>query len=148
MKNTPDTAANVAAEERFAGQITYRGTSQRRDTPLGLPEQGPDGPLDARTASAAVDEMPTMLEPPPVATPTMSINDLDSLSEPVFPPVGWLDEGPTGSLADHPLLRGLLLELPPKGTVPSPGWLDRWFGAARSILDLLYLQNSPHGKRL
>lgn len=148
MKNTPDTAANAAAtEERFAGQMTYRSAIARRDTALGLPEQSTESPLDART-SAAIDEMPTMLEPPPVAAPTMSINDLDSLSEPVFPPVGWLDEGPTGSLADHPLLRGLLLELPPKGTVPSAGWLDRWFDAARSILDLLYLQNSPHGKRL
>lgn len=45
-----------------------------------------------------------------------------------------------GSLADHPLLRGLLLELPPKGSTPPPGWLDRWFEAARSILELLYVQ--------
>jgi hypothetical protein len=63
--------------------------------------------------------------------------DLGGLSEPVFPPAAWLD-GPAGSLADHPLLRGLLLELPPKGTVPPPGWLDRWFEAARAILELLY----------
>lgn len=150
MKNTPDTTAGVAAtEERFAGQMTYRSSnSQRRDVTLGLPEQSTESPLDARPTTGPADEMPTMLEPPPVVAPTMSINDLDSLSEPVFPPIGWLDSGPTGSLADHPLLRGLLLELPPKGTVPSPDWLDRWFGAARSILDLLYLQNSPHGKRL
>ena len=44
--------------------------------------------------------------------------------------------------ADHPLLRGLLLELPPKGTVPAADWLDRWFDAARSILELLYMQES------
>ncbi|BCB85886.1 hypothetical protein Psuf_031990 [Phytohabitans suffuscus] len=65
--------------------------------------------------------------------------DLSGLTEPVFPPATWL-ETPSGTLADHPLLRGLLLELPPKGTVPPPGWLDRWFEAARSILELLYLQ--------
>lgn len=65
--------------------------------------------------------------------------DLSGLTEPVFPPTNWLD-GPPVALADHPLLRGLLLELPPKGTVPPPGWLDRWFEAARSILELLYLQ--------
>jgi hypothetical protein len=27
--------------------------------------------------------------------------------------------------------------------VPPPGWLDRWFEAARSILELLYVQESP-----
>jgi hypothetical protein len=45
-------------------------------------------------------------------------------------------------MADHPLLRGLLLELPPRGTMPAPGWLDRWFEAARSILELLYVQEA------
>lgn len=61
----------------------------------------------------------------------------ESLSEPVFPPAAWLEE--TG-LADHPLLRGLLLELPPKGSAPSPEWLNRWFEAARAILELLYVR--------
>jgi hypothetical protein len=91
--------------------------------------------------------MPTMLEPPPVSAPSMSLNDLDTLAEPVFPPVGWLDDSPTGTLADHPLLRGLLLELPPKGTIPAPGWLDRWFEAARSILELLYVQSAGQPPR-
>ena len=72
----------------------------------------------------------------------MSLRDLDTLAEPVYPPAGWLD--PTsGTLADHPLLRGLLLELPPKGVLPPPEWLDRWFEAARSILELLYMQSGP-----
>jgi hypothetical protein len=61
----------------------------------------------------------------------------DGLSEPVLPPAAWLDE--TG-LADHPLLRGLLLELPPKGSAPSPEWLNRWFEAAHAILELLYVR--------
>jgi hypothetical protein len=61
--------------------------------------------------------------------------------------MGWLDDSPTGTLADHPLLRGLLLELPPKGTMPQPGWLDRWFDAARSILELLYVQNAGGSPR-
>jgi hypothetical protein len=47
---------------------------------------------------------------------------------------------PAESLVDHPLLRGLLMELPPKGSVPPPGWLDRWFEATRAILELLYVQ--------
>lgn len=63
----------------------------------------------------------------------------DGLSEPIFPPAAWLEETGTG-LADHPLLRGLLLELPPKGSTPSPEWMNRWFEAARAILELLYVR--------
>lgn len=142
MKNTPDILGNGSgSDDRFAGQIGYRSTG-RRDG-LGLPEQSSDG---GRNSSGMDDmSMPTMLEPPP--TPSMSLNDLDSLAEPVFPPVGWMDDSPTGTLADHPLLRGLLMELPPKGTVPAPGWLDRWFEAARSILELLYVQAAGQAPR-
>jgi hypothetical protein len=145
MKNNPDMLGNGSGtEDRFAGQMGYRGVG-RRDG-LGLPEQSSDG----RSSAPSLDDMatmPTMLEPPPVSAPSMSLNDLDSLAEPVFPPVGWMDDSPTGTLADHPLLRGLLLELPPKGTVPAPGWLDRWFEAARSILELLYVQSAGQPPR-
>lgn len=133
MKNTPDMLGNGSgADNRFAGQMPYRGDGSGT-------RNGSAPNLDDMTT------MPTMLEPPPVSTPSMSLNDLDSLSEPIFPPVGWLEDSPTGTLADHPLLRGLLLELPPKGTVPQPGWLDRWFDAARSILELLYAQSANQG---
>jgi hypothetical protein len=71
----------------------------------------------------------------PLPGPTSLALGLDSVSEPVFPPAAWLEEI---SLADHPLLRGLLLELPPKGSPPSPEWLNRWFETARAILELLY----------
>lgn len=53
-------------------------------------------------------------------------------------PPGWLDGGAGMSLVDHPLLRGLLMELPPKGSQPSPEWMNRWFEAARAVLDLIY----------
>jgi hypothetical protein len=49
----------------------------------------------------------------------------------------WSDTSGKG-VADHPLLRGLLLELPPKGATLQVQWLDRWFEAARSIVELLY----------
>ncbi len=62
---------------------------------------------------------------------------LDGFDEPSFNGSGWLD-GPASSLVDHPLLRGLLLELPPKGSQPSPEWMNRWFEAARAVLDLIY----------
>jgi len=54
---------------------------------------------------------------------------------------GWPD-GSSQSMADHPLLRGLLMELPARGTLPPSDWLDRWFEAARSILELLYVQEA------
>jgi hypothetical protein len=148
MKNSPDMlGSNSANDERFAGQMPYRGV-QRRENALGLPEQPSDGNRNGAVPPLEdISTMPTMLEPPPVTAPSMSINDLDSLAEPVFPPDGWLDDSPTGTLADHPLLRGLLLELPPKGTLPAPGWLDRWFEAARSILELLYVQSAGPSKR-
>ncbi|MEN3308075.1 MAG: hypothetical protein V7603_4277 [Micromonosporaceae bacterium] len=60
-----------------------------------------------------------------------------ALSDPVLNPTNWLQSN-AGALADHPLLHGLLMELPPKGATPDAAWLDRWFEAARSILELIY----------
>ncbi|WP_449369311.1 hypothetical protein [Actinoplanes awajinensis] len=69
--------------------------------------------------------------------------DLQGLTEPVFSASAWSDDAPANlSMADHPLLRGLLLELPDRGTLPQSDWLDRWFEAARSILELLYVQEA------
>ena len=110
-------AETAATQDRFAVPLGYRG-GRREPEPDTDPRNGALPELEQRA----------------------SLSDLDSLAEPVFPS-GWLDSA-GGSLADHPLLRGLLLELPPKGSVPAPGWLDRWFEAARSILELLYLQDA------
>ena len=64
---------------------------------------------------------------------------LDGFGEPPgFDSSAWLD-GQKSSLVDHPLMRGLLLELPPKGSQPSPEWLNRWFEAVRAVLDLIYI---------
>jgi len=71
----------------------------------------------------------------------MPLPEMSRLDESVFDPPSWLDN-PTMPLADHPLLRGLLLELPAKGPMPTADWLDRWFEAARPILELLYAQSS------
>lgn len=80
---------------------------------------------------------------PAADKPRLPSLDLEPPAEPDFSSVSsdsWLDGGSAGgSLADHPLLRGLLLELPPKGSTPPPDWLDRWFEATRSILELLYV---------
>jgi len=132
MKNGSDNVNNVGADDRFAGQLGYRGGPRRE--PGSVPgDHGSD--LAPRNGSSGG----SMLDTP---VPAMSLRDLDSLAEPVFPPTGWLDSS-SPTLADHPLLRGLLLELPPKGTMPPADWLDRWFEAARSILELLYMQHGP-----
>jgi hypothetical protein len=141
MKNSSgDVLGNGSTpEERFAGQSTTYRSNPRRDG-MAVPEQGGEAnrmppPLDD------IATMPAMLEPPGGA-PSISLNDIDSLPDPVYSPTTWLDDSPTGTMADHPLLRGLLMELPPKGSMPQEEWLDRWFGAARSILDLLYARHA------
>ncbi|SCL23059.1 hypothetical protein GA0070616_2657 [Micromonospora nigra] len=118
--------------ERFGGK--YRGA--RRDTVL-TEVVSTDTDLPGRETAAAPEQ----------AGQAMSLPSLDSspLTEPSFPPSGWPTE-PSESLVDHPLLRGLLLELPPKGSVPPPGWLDRWFEATRAILELLYVQGSGRSR--
>jgi len=118
----------TAAQERFAGP--YRKT--RRDSGLAT-EPTADAAGAPRNGLAAGPD-------PAAERPAL----LNGLTEPVFPPAGWdAPVDPAGlPIADHPLLRGLLLELPPKGTVPAQGWLDRWFEAARAILELLYLQDT------
>ncbi|MDG4778379.1 hypothetical protein O7614_01795 [Micromonospora sp. WMMD961] len=122
-----DNLTNVPAkQERFGGK--YRGA--RRDTVL-TEVVSTDQELSGREgASESTD--------PPLSLPSL---DPNPLIEPSFPPTGWPTQ-PAESFADHPLLRGLLMELPPKGSLPSQDWLDRWFEATRAILELLYVQGA------
>ncbi|MER7440170.1 hypothetical protein [Micromonospora avicenniae] len=117
--------------ERFGGK--YRGA--RRDTVL--TEVGStDSEISGRETSVSESSAA------PITLPSL---DPNPLTEPSFPPSGWATE-PGDSLVDHPLLRGLLMELPPKGSVPPPGWLDRWFEATRAILELLYVQGTARSR--
>ncbi|MEU7609174.1 hypothetical protein [Micromonospora sp. NPDC049204] len=113
--------------ERFGGK--YRGA--RRDSVL-TEVVSTDQEMSGRDTSAS--ESADL----PLSLPSL---DTNPLVEPSFPPTGWPME-PRGSLADHPLLRGLLMELPPKGSLPPAEWLDRWFEATRAILELLYVQGA------
>ncbi|GAB3853962.1 hypothetical protein ACFFMR_27135 [Micromonospora andamanensis] len=117
--------------ERFGGK--YRGA--RRDTVL-------TEVVSAETEHAGRETQPATDSPSPLTLPSL---DPNPLTEPSFPATGWsaVDEG---SLVDHPLLRGLLMELPPRGSVPPPGWLDRWFEATRAILELLYVQGAGRAR--
>ncbi|MER7281724.1 hypothetical protein ABT369_45540 [Dactylosporangium sp. NPDC000244] len=150
-------------DDRFSGQLgSYRPGGRRDgigDGPLDDLSPRNGSPLDRAT-------MPLDMTPPklpesslvadlgPLTGGSLSGSSLSSsslgssslssaspLTEPMFGRDSWLDT-PTGSMADHPLLRGLLMELPPKGTMPQQEWLDRWFEAARSILELIYSQES------
>ena len=136
------------AQDRFSGGVSaYR--QNRRDA---LESDGGDGELIGRnSAPAAANALPTRspgmshsIEPTSALDRAAKLPSLDlqGLTEPVFSS-SWSDAVPARqSMADHPLLRGLLLELPARGTIPPPEWLDRWFEAARSILELLYVQEA------
>ncbi|MFI5495412.1 hypothetical protein [Actinoplanes sp. NPDC051859] len=133
------------AQDRFSGGVSaYR--QNRREAALAA-ENG-DGELMSRGSGPSLSSsgLPTRtpIEPTSALDRAAKLPSLDmqGLTEPVFSSSGWVDAVPSPSMADHPLLRGLLLELPARGTLPPSEWLDRWFEAARSILELLYVQEA------
>ena len=139
---------SATAQDRFSGGVSaYRQT--RREAALAaeadadLVSRRDTSPLPTRSPGMS-GSLSSSLEPSSALDRAGKLPSLDlhGLTEPVFPSTGWSE--PSESMADHPLLRGLLLELPPRGTLPASDWLDRWFEAARSILELLYAQEARH----
>jgi hypothetical protein len=140
---------SATAQDRFSGGVSaYR--QNRREAALAtdngdgeLVSRRDGAPLPTRSpgmsASLSAGLEPTSALDRAAKLPSL---DLQGLTEPVFSPTGWSDGPHASSMADHPLLRGLLLELPARGTMPASDWLDRWFEAARSILELLYVQEA------
>jgi len=132
---------SATAQDRFSGGVNaYR---QNRREALSADTDGEltrrDGtPLPTRSPGMSQSLEPTSALDRAAKLPSL---DLQGLTEPVFSTSTWSD-APSESMADHPLLRGLLLELPARGTMPPSEWLDRWFEAARSILELLYVQEA------
>ena len=138
-------SGSATAQDRFSGGVSaYRQT--RRDAALAA-EHG-DGELVSRgNGGPSLSGLPTRTPIEPTSALDRAAKlpslDLQGLTEPVFPTSGgWVDANNSPSMADHPLLRGLLLELPVRGAMPDSAWLDRWFEAARSILELLYVQEA------
>jgi hypothetical protein len=130
---------STTAQDRFSGGVSAFRQSRREAA--ALTAEGGDGELAHRGSQG----LSHSLESTGALDRASSLPSLDlqGLSEPVFQPNGWMEAGAMAqSMADHPLLRGLLLELPPRGTMPAADWLDRWFEAARSILELLYVQDA------
>ena len=135
------------AQDRFSGGVSaYR---QNRREALG--PDGGDGELMSRSGGSGLPSRSPgrshSIEPtsPLDRAAKLPSLDLPALNEPVFPAGNWSDAGSgSQSMADHPLLRGLLMELPMRGSLPPSEWLDRWFEAARSILELLYVQEAKN----
>lgn len=50
-----------------------------------------------------------------------------------------------GSPTEHPLMAGLLLELPPRDGPVDKVWLENWLQAARAILELIYTRSTNPG---
>jgi hypothetical protein len=134
---------STTAQDRFSGGVSaYRQgrrselSGENGDTELMSRASGSGLPTRSPGRSHSIE--PTSALDRAAKLPSL---DLPALTEPVFPSSGWPDSG-SQSMADHPLLRGLLLELPARGSLPPSDWLDRWFEAARSILELLYVQEA------
>jgi hypothetical protein len=130
---TPSTGS-ATAQDRFSGGVSAYRQSRRE---AAMAAEHNDAPLPTRLPGVAKGIEPTGALDRAAKLPSL---DLPGLTEPVFN--GWGDTARSESMADHPLLRGLLQELPARGTMPESAWLDRWFEAARSILELLYVQEA------
>jgi hypothetical protein len=139
---------SATAQDRFSGGVSaYRqgrreaGLSSDSDNDL-ISRSSSSSGLPTRSPGRSHSIEPTGALDRAAQLPSL---ELPALTDPVFPSSGWPDAGPSQSMADHPLLRGLLMELPARGTLPPSDWLDRWFEAARSILELLYQQEARKG---
>jgi hypothetical protein len=139
---------SATAQDRFSGGVSaYR--QNRRDATLSgdtgdtelMARAGSSG-LPTRSPGRSHSIEPTSPLDRAAKLPSL---ELPALTEPVFSSGGWSDTPASQSMADHPLLRGLLMELPTRGSLPPSEWLDRWFEAARSILELLYVQEAKKG---
>src|SRR3954449_298776 len=109
------------AQDRFSGGVSaYRQNRRAAESNDGELVSRRDGaPLPTR--SPGMSPLSSGLEPTGALDRAAKLPSLDlqGLTEPVFPPVGWSESGsPSASMADHPLLRGLLMELPARGTLP------------------------------
>ena len=133
---------SATAQDRFSGGVSAYRQNRREaltsDDDGELMMRSGNSGLPTRSPGRSHSIEPTSPLDRAAKLPSL---DMQGITEPVFSTGNWSDGG-SESMADHPLLRGLLLELPARGTLPPSEWLDRWFEAARSILELLYVQEA------
>jgi hypothetical protein len=135
---------SATAQDRFSGGVSAYRQNRRdalsSDTDGELVTRRDSAPLPTRSPGLTQGLEPSSALDRAAKLPSL---DMQGLTEPVFSASSWADvPSSSSSMADHPLLRGLLLELPARGVMPPSEWLDRWFEAARSILELLYVQEA------
>ncbi len=133
---------SVKNDDRISGQAGVYRPAARRDSNAVLPITRPGEDLARRNGASSIDRGSSVLDAPaPIAAslpvPRAVEPTLVELAGPAFGD-DVRHNGFNGSVADHPLLRGLMLELPAKGSAPQQEWMDRWFEAARSIMELIY----------
>ncbi len=87
----------------------------------------------AASAAATLPPVPSLPAPPPIPPATSTDHD-------------WF-RPQAGSPAEHPLMRGLLLELPPRTGTLDKAWLDQWLESARANLELIYSRADGPGPR-
>lgn len=153
MTMSPDGFSNGSAkgDDRFANQLNanqlsanqlgaYRQGSRRDIGRTGVGDQLGDE-ASPRSISPLDTATPISILSGPRRSSEAPLREVEPLPVPTFARDTFAEVG-APAMADHPLLRGLLMELPAKGSAPTPEWLDRWFEATRSILDLLYSMDS------
>ncbi|GAA1801875.1 hypothetical protein HC028_07880 [Planosporangium flavigriseum] len=142
MTTSPENYSNGSVNPDFTSQLSaYRPA--RRDSAV-LPHANGEDLARRNGSTPTTDRGNGGLEPTGSIASSFRTPELvePKLDESIFSLDKWKDTVSGESLTDHPLLRGLLMELPPKGSTPPQEWLDRWFEAARSILELLYAQHA------
>jgi hypothetical protein len=144
MTIDPENLGNGAAkpEGRFAGQFGYRPRSNSEGGPVPAGSAlAVDADEDLTPRNGTGPDHALDVTNPIASTLTQPRSPVHELTGPTFrrsAEYGMDSLLDPGSVADHPLLRGLLMELPPRGSTLPTEWLDRWFEAARSIMELLY----------
>jgi hypothetical protein len=150
--NAGEPGAGPTTEPRFAGLLSR---AVRRDGPGEIPMQAPPGVHNGSPVVGTHTMSPDPLGAPASTYDALALPSLEAQLAgeptvggslvPVHQAGAWMETADR-PLSDHPLLRSLLDELPPKGTTPPAEWMDRWFEATRSVLDLLYEPRHYNGQ--
>jgi hypothetical protein len=117
-----------------------RRGSMSGGNPIELPPAGvPVATPPANPMGSGAPTMPPTMPPAGGAAPSTAATLPPVPAALPAPEHDWFRDRPN-SPADHPLMRGLLLELPPRGGQLDPAWLEQWLEAARATLGLIYAQ--------
>ena len=110
-----------------------------------------DPPADERTSRSSLERARPRLQPRSAVSTAASLPPIPSVPTPPPIPAATSDHDwfrpQAGSPAEHPLMRGLMLELPPRTGALDKAWLEQWLEAARAALELIYSRSDGPGAR-